>query len=285
MSRPDAEPSAGMNRWFAAAVECRGLAGRLAEQAARQPEKAPSQLQGLERLIIRMLTPKACDTFDALVVLCQAGWGVEAAVLARVLIETVATAVLINRHPDPFLFLYVESTAKGLRDYIATLGHVERRGGQLPSSRQESRAAAERNLEQVAPLLEGALGVPDRSDPFCWWHKGPKSGKRRHWHEISIEKRMKEAGLGDVYQTDYRLLSVSVHAAASIQGIYLKEGPPYAALFGPRAEWVDTVLPKACHYLLLHLLILDAAFEMHNEPLIEAQNKRLKLLGDTATRE
>jgi hypothetical protein len=280
---PQSAPQTGP--WFEAANECRRLATQLVEQAARQPQEAPSRTQELERLIIWMLTPKACDTFDALVVLCKAGWGVEAAVLARVLMETMATAVLINRHPEPFLFLYAESMAKGLRDYVSALESIERTGVQLSPSRLESKASAEGNLESVTPLLEGALGKPAKSDRFAWRQAGPRSGKRRHWHEISIQERMKEAGLGRLYDTDYRLTSVVIHATANIQGDYLEEGPPYTALFGPKTAWVDTVLPKACHHLLLHLLALDATFEMHSEPLIEAQSKELKLLGETATRE
>jgi hypothetical protein len=91
---------------------------------------------------------------------------------------------------------------------------------------------------------------------------------------------MRQAGLGDLYDTDYRLMSVAVHSTASIQGVYLGAASPFTALFGPKSDWVDTVLPRACYHLLLHLLALDATFGMNSKPLIDAQRERLKLLGD-----
>ena len=131
METPQAEPSPELRRWLLAAGECRSLADRLVEQAARQSRKVSSRAEELQQLIMWMLTPKACDTFDALVVLCRSGWGVEAGVLFRVLMETAATAVLVNRFPEPFLFLYVESMAKGFRDDLLALRCIERRDGGL----------------------------------------------------------------------------------------------------------------------------------------------------------
>ena len=91
------EPSPALKRWLLAADECRSLAGRLVEQASGQPGKVSSCAEELQQLIMWMLTAKVCDTFDALVVLCRSGWGVEAGVLLRVLLETAATA--IGLHP------------------------------------------------------------------------------------------------------------------------------------------------------------------------------------------
>jgi len=188
--------------------------------------------------------------------------------------------MLVNRHSEPFLFLYVESTDKGFRDYLVALEYKERREGSLPPADQEMRTEMEQKRRGVSPLLDGALGIPRESDRFAWWQKGKKMGKRRYWNDISVLERMQEAGLGNLYDTDYRLISAAVHATASVQGEYLEAGPPLTVSFGPKWNWVDTVLPKACHYLLLHLLVLDATFEMNMASCIKAQSESLKLLDE-----
>jgi len=273
MHMRNGELSPKLGRWLALATECRALSENLLAEIG-PPNKAAFSLEHLLRLILLVLTAKACDTFDALVLLCRSGWGVEASVLLRVLLETAANAAFVKALPEPGLFLYAESTAKSIGDYLTAIDWAERLEGDLPPDVLGRRAAAEREREEAVKWLESFLGVPARSDTLAW----DKKGKRRYWSDISIERRMRLAGMESWYGTVYRLMCTGVHAAGGIQSTYLDIEPTPGLRCGPKVGWAEMVLPYACQVFLLHLGVIGEVFAADNAVLIEAQRQRLSAL-------
>lgn len=274
MQTPDAKQSPKLARWLALAAECRALAGKLMAEVG-PPSRAAFSLDHLLRLVVLLLAAKACDTFDALVLLCRSGWGVEASVLLRVLLETAANAAFVTAVPEPGLFLYAESTDKAARDYLTAIQWAERLEGWLPPDVVERRAAAERERQQIGQWLRSFLGVPPKSDSLVWWQSGKNEGKRRYWRDISIEERMRLADMESWYGTIYRLMCTGIHAAGGIQSTYLQAEPKPSLRYGPNVGWAEMVLPYACQVLMLHLGVVGNIFAVESAPLIEAQRERL----------
>jgi len=242
------------------------------------PSRAAFTLDHLLRLVVLSLTAKVCDTFDALVLLCRSGWGVEAGVLLRVLLETAANAAFVSAVPKPGLFLYAESTDKALRDYLTAIQWAERLERRLPPDALERRASAEQERRQIAQWLQSCLGLPPKSDPLVWEQSGKRKSKRRYWRNISIEERMRLAGMQSWYDTIYRLMCTEVHAGGGIQSKYLQAEPKPGLRYGPNVGWADMILSYACHVFMLHLAVVGKVFAIESDPLIEAQRQCLNTI-------
>jgi hypothetical protein len=271
----------GTARLQALASECHELACRVAGDMGVPEVQAlgatgAARRDHLLRLTVMTSMPRALNGFDALVLLCRHGWGLEAGILLRVLFEGMVNAGLIAANPKPFLFLYLEGTKRNIRDSMKALERARAAsGGVLPADLEADSQTAGRELEEVTRWLDRVLGSPPKSDPYAWWQSGHRAGKRRFWHEVSLEERSRIAGLEGWYDIVYRLMSPFVHTSAGTHRHYIVGPPEPALLYGPRPEAAMAVLPYACHVLLMHLVTVDTALGLSRRPRIDAQLERV----------
>jgi hypothetical protein len=266
-----------MQQLLVLARECRTLAAELA-RAIGPPRIQKPTTKHLVELVLLALTPKVCDTFDALALLCAAGWGVEAGVLLRVELEVSANAALVASNPMPFLFLYMEDTKKRIGDWLRATDYHRKQTGGLPSDMRAREEVSRREVQSITPWLRRVIGEPPRSDSHAWWQKGCRKGERRYWHEIPIEERMRLLGWSGWYDTIYRLMSAAVHAGGGTQNVYLETQPEPTTLYGPKWGWAEAILPYACHVLLMHFVTVDTAFGLGRRPRLDAQLARVLMV-------
>jgi hypothetical protein len=266
-----------MQQVLAVASECRILAAELASAIGPPRVESPTTKHLIE-LVLLAFTPKVCDTFDALALLCKAGWGVEAGTLLRVELEASANAALIASNPVPFLFLYMEDTKRGIESWLRATEYHRKQTGSLPPDMRMREEMAQRELQSITPWLCKAIGEPPPTDPYAWRQRGNKKGERRYWHQIPIEERMRVIGWSAWYDTIYRLMSAGVHAGGGTQSVYLEAQPEAATLYGPKWGWAKAVLPYAGHVLLMHFVTVDTVFGLGQRARLDVQGQRVLMV-------
>jgi hypothetical protein len=263
---------------FAPLLELAGKCRYLAEEMANTVlpfYPVPDTRDTLLRTQLIWMTPKACDTFDALVLLARNGWGVEAEVLLRVLMETAAAAALISQKPDPWLYLFLEDVVRQMRNQLLALDVARKQcGGVLPPDIEKEAQAAQRHVDEVTDWLNRVLGEPrDKTNRFTWHQSGNDAGKRKGWNDTNILEKMRLIGLGDWYDSLYRVACRSVHISSGSQSLYLTTtGSEHQVIWGPQGPKADlalVILPYACFSLLLHLDALNHTFTLSFRPTID----------------
>ena len=194
--------------------------------------------EGILNRTIWLLTAKIHDTFEAIVLLCEHGWGVEADILVRVILETVLNARFLKQQPDSGLFLYVEESEKETRAWL--------RGRD---------AAFDAKIKWPTEVL----GVPPRTDPIAWWQDGKRRGTRRYWRNITTGEKVRYAQFGE-WDKLYTRLCSGVHASGPIAGYYFSVDPEPSLYFGPKQRYSLPSLLTACVLLITHLHLLEGMF-------------------------
>ncbi len=229
---------------LALATECRQLVDRVMARAEK-PSGPPSSENLLKRAVA-MLTAKACDTFDGLLLLAGHGLIGEAFVLYRVLLETFANTEFIVKHGDAGTFLFWEGTAAHLRqlEKILKRGYMKDHWPEADVCEGIRRLETEcREIEDVLPSAFGGLPAGD-----VLWEGTPK--RRLTWERLRVSGRFERAGLKSLYETVYALASQHVHADPAIQRSYFDPPGSQDPLVGQKTRYFEKVVTLACLALI-----------------------------------
>ena len=240
---------------LALATECRELVDCV--MASAEKPSGPPSSQNLLKRAVAMLTAKACDTFDGLLLLAGHGLIGEAFVLYRVLLETFANTEFIIKHGDAGTFLFWEGTVVHLRKLRKMLeqGHMKDHWSEADTCEGIRRLGTEcREIEDALPSAFGGLPAGD-----ALWAEGTTK-RRLTWEGIRVSGRFERAGLKPLYETVYSIASQHVHADPAIQRSYFDPPGSQDPLVDPKMRYFEDVVIWACLALIAQAGALDKAF-------------------------
>jgi hypothetical protein len=188
--------------------------------------------------LVSFFAGKTCKTHEAIVILTERGYGQDAGILLRSLVNLVINAYWIARDPAVRLERYMDYDWI-LRSQAADIG---RRGDALARLTPEMRcqlAALDAEIEKKAREA-----------------KEKHHYDRRGWSGISIRDMAKDVGFQNYYDYAYRLLSNLEHSNSRSTTSYLEEASgAYQFNVGPGPEYVRVILATA-YGLLVDLFAL-----------------------------
>jgi len=197
--------------------------------------------EGILKVIMRFVTSAVHGAFEAIMLLCREGWGVESDVVLRQLQEAVVNARAMKRNRS-VLFLYAEE--------LERLEALDRTGSSLP---------------KVPDMLlpTSILSVPPNTDEVAWYQSGKSKRKRRHWKALSMETRLRIADLdASVWYRTYSDLCHVVHAGPGGMVSYLDDDSWGTVCYGPNRKQAFRSVVGACGLITVHLGTLDSLFSL-----------------------
>ncbi len=254
----EARDSAEIDSALAVATESRAVL-RFAIDAMPQ-QFPPGSMDAILGVILQNLTSVIHGSFEGAVVLCREGWGLEADVLLRQMMEAVVNARAV-RNNRTALYLYIEEIERQI---------------DMPEEKKQGRGELPLRPTDI-------VGVPTPDDPLAWQQRGKHRGKRRYWRDIKMEERVKLSELeADIWYGVYRKLCPGVHAAPIALARYLvKASPtdtaPVAVWFGPSWQAAFRAVGTACALLLVHLGTIGSAFDIQLDQEIRELGERLQI--------
>ena len=228
-----------MNKLLTVALEFRRVARRAID--AMPVRAVPGSAEGVLSVTTQFLTSAIYGSFEAILLLCREGWGVESDVLLRQLQEAVVNARAMRRSTTT-LFLYAEE--------------VERRANAVAGKSRDPKLPD-------ALLPTRIFGTPPRTDKLAWHQTGSRKGRRRYWRDLSMETRVELADLDtSVWYGLYRKLCPVLHAGPGGMVAYLHEDYWGTLWFGPNWKRAFRSLVSACALLFVHLGTLGVLFRL-----------------------
>jgi len=235
----DRNSNADLNTALGFANQFRGLLRRAI--SAEWPAAPFASPEGVLKVATSFLTSAVHGAFEAIILLCREGWGVESDVLLRQLQEAVVNARAMKRNRS-VLFLYAEE--------LERLEALARTGSSLP---------------KVPDMLlpTSILSVPPNTDEVAWYQSGKSKGKRRHWKALSMETRLRIADLdASVWYRTYSDLCHVVHAGPGGMVSYLDDDYWGTVWYGPNRKQAFRSVVGACGLMIVHLGTLDSLFSL-----------------------
>ena len=212
--------------------------------------------------VLQGMTASVHGSFEGAILLCSKGWGLEADVLLRQMLEAVVNLRAIKRSPS------------ALYTYVA---EIEREA----DSGAGKESASDRN---APPSPTHILGPPPANDSVAWYQTGKRKGERRLWKTLSMAERIRLADLeADTWYGFYQRLCKGVHAVPISLPYYLIRTPPSATMpfaiwFGPNWQAAFRAVGTACALLLVHIGTISSAFSIQLHREISELGERLQML-------
>lgn len=207
-------------------------------------------------LISQFVLGKSATSFAAVGHLCKKGFGPDALVVARSILENAINLAYINRDPEKMCGRFLE------------FEHVEEYR-QLEALKDATNGEMRPSPSEEAEIESEYRKVKDD-------YKGPS------WSGASIQAMASECGLGLEYAQVYRLASGFAHGGARSVHTYIeRKGPQYDVRLGaPGEEFTGRALLSASISMLLVMNEVCRAYGIDPPPAIrEAQD-----LGDNLGR-
>jgi hypothetical protein len=196
-------------------------------------------VQSDKHVFVAFCVGKAYKTHGALMLLCQQGYGQDAAILVRSLVDLLFTMIYILKDTtDGRLqryFAYDWILRKRTYDYAKTKPELFK----LLEERSMNLNSDDNSIEEVEKYAKLA------KEKF-------KFG--RDWSDKTIRQMAEEIGRSDLYLTVYRLQSQLMHTAPRVMNEYLKRSSNgYIIDVGQNSQWVEESLVTAfdCMYHLI----------------------------------
>lgn len=183
--------------------------------------------------LVSFFAGKACKTHKAIVILAERGYGQDAGILLRSLVDLVISAYWISKDPVPRVERYMDY------DWIlrSKYENVGRSADALARLTPEIRAKIAALDVEIKKKAQGA--------------KQKHRYDRRGWSGTSIWDMAKEVGFQNYYNYAYRLLSDLEHSNSRSTTSYLEEvSGAYQFNVGPGPQYVRVVLATAYHLLI-----------------------------------
>jgi hypothetical protein len=186
--------------------------------------------------VCAFLFGKATKTLDAIRVLCESGFGQDAVILTRTLVNLVINVWHIGRDPEERTKDYIAAGRKSRRDYL------------------------ERFPERPRPLPP--------ADPD--WEEVKQRAKR--WNDVNIEMRAKGAPLEDTYHALYRYGSSLDHSDSWSANQYVgrRNGMAFSINNSPSDDLVDIALGYAFQAMIILMEVLCRAFGIAERERLDA---------------
>jgi len=202
--------------------------------------------------VCAFLFGKATKTLDAIRVLCESGFGQDAVILTRSLVNLVINLWYIGGEPEERTKDYIAAGRKARRDYLE---RFPGRPGRLP------------------PL-----------DPD--WEEVKQRGKR--WNDVNIQMRAKGSPLDDTYHEVYRYGSSLEHSDSWSGNQYVgpRDGETFLINHGPSDDLVGIALGSALQTMTILMEVLYRAFSITERERLDvllAEFKRLKNFKPTGS--
>jgi hypothetical protein len=186
----------------------------------RANERLPeAQKQDLYRDFTELMLVRGLKTYKALLTLCSLGFGEDALVLHRALLETLINVLYVSKGKKKTLarrfFEYELAARKKMADKILST---------VPDE-----------LEKMMPSedLERKMAELERGyEKFKRKYDIRKEGQLRSWSGVTLEAMAREVGLQGHYDLGYRLASQIAHSSAmSLQSYVREDGDTLIASF------------------------------------------------------
>jgi len=211
--------------------------------------------------VILFLAGKACKTYEAIVLLDERGFGQDAGVLTRSLLELAINVLWINED--------LQSRAEMYRDYDAIV-----------------RLQADKTLARHPELL-GTKGRPSAEylDATRSVREAEAArAKRKHgftknrWSSKTIQQMAKEVDLDDHYEYAYRNLSNIEHSISSSSKAYVEKATgSYRLSVGPSEAHVLETLATAYDLMLRIFAVSDIHLGLGLANMLAAAEKKRAL--------
>ncbi len=206
------------------------------------------------------LFAKSTKTFRALNMLCQSGFGQDAATLARSLLENLINLAYMEKDESQHrakLFIY-----QSLLDNKMKLDQIK----DDPDIVKICKDMEKKFHDKYGEVLEKTSEIHNQE---CEKIKAlGKDQKKYSWSCLSIKDMAIETGLVDFYYNKaYWIISQFAHSHVGASNSYLKEKPDGEIIIidGPCKDWVEESLTLGfdCYLKILHLInkILELEFE------------------------
>lgn len=241
--------------YFAIADELISLAKQVAED---RPLVLQSAFDGLATFFF----VKSYKTFSAIVVLASKGFGEDAAVLSRGLVENATNLVYIARDPEARTDLYLEY------EYVARNRHVKmlESAGAFDLLGMRPQLAASR--EELRRLYESVK------------HKYPNENL---WSGRTMRVMADEVGLASHYRYAYKFFSDLAHGGPSTINQFVQPGEQagmVGVMFGPDDSFIVESLMWSCDLFWRVLDQNNDLFALGLEvPLTELRNRMHAVFG------
>ena len=202
------------------------------------------RMKGTARKVFASAWGKALKTLDAIRITCESGFGEDALILARSLVNSTINVSYIGRGVDP---------DERARDYVAS-----------------GRIAHRKFLLQFGPL-------PPGWDKDVDWPTTEERAKR--WDNVPIADRAREAGVSALYEQTYRFGSSFEHSdSASLSGFFgVSDVDNQEIKCDPSDDFVELVLACTFQAMAVFITVFLARFGLD-------ETERLGRLGAVFSR-
>ncbi len=183
---------------------------------------------------------KAYKTQGAILLLCQQGYGQDASILLRSIVDLLITLLYILKEPTngrmQRYFDYDWILRKKMFDYGKTKPDIL----QQLEERSVLQNTQDDSIEKIEEMAKKAQELHKYSN--------------NRWSEQSVAEMAEEVGRVDLYRTVYKLQSQLIHTAPRTMNEYVKqEGNGFIIEVGQNEKWVEETLVATfdCIYNLI----------------------------------
>lgn len=209
--------------------------------------------------LVSFFAGKACKTHEAVVILAERGYGQDAGILLRSLVNLVINAYWIAKDPSARLERYMDYDWI-LRLKSADVGRSAEALGRLTPEMRAQMAALDEEIEKKA-----------------------REAKQKHrygqrgWSGKSIRGMAEEVGFQNYYAYAYRLLSDLEHSNSRSTTSYLeKASGAYRFNVGPGPEYVRVTLATAYGLLIDLFALADKVLGLGLSATLDEARQRAK---------
>ena len=211
-----------------------------------------------EKPVIAFFTGKAYKTHKSILMLASEGFGEDAAILTRSLLNLVINALWLNQDWEARLPAFIE------HDWVqrAKLGRKFIANPRLLGADSDERLV---QIQNTQPQIE----AEERRAKQRYKYKGS------NWSSKTIRDMAKDVGLLDAYDTAYGLLSNLVHSNARSANDYVTESTEgFNVDVEPNPNYVRESLLTAHHLLLRMVTLANDVLELGIVSEVEGAKRR-----------
>lgn len=208
--------------------------------------------------IVAFALGKSHKTHEAVLLLCDRGFGQDAAILVRSMFELAVMALYIHKDKTGKLALRYMNHDWVLRKKM--YGYIQSKD----SIRKVMEADPRHTKEHLEEIKEGAENAQATFDYFHF-----------SWSDKNLAEMAKAVRLKDVYETVYRLQSQLAHSATRSMNEYIFEvDGKFIHETGASDKWIDEALVTAFHFHYLIVGVWNKSFSLKMDNSIDDLAKR-----------
>ena len=205
------------------------------------------------------LASKTLRTHESILILCERGAGLDAAMLSRSMFEAAVSAMWLASDLEPRSRLFFEHTQVVTKKFQDALARSPLVTPELLEQLDAQRASV--NANATAAIRR-------------------RGGRSQHWSGRTIRQMAVELKFGHQYDFVYGLVSEIEHSSVVGAGFYLTPAPDgIRARTGRISDWVGAALHTAYWALWAAFAGADTYLELGLEEHLDAAREQLRTLG------